>query len=277
MKIGAMIAASLLTVTALSAENPAARTYPLWDGRETQAEYAKRVGIGEAAISVDLGNGVTMPFVLIPAGRFIMGASVKSKASELPVHEVTLTRPFYLSACTVTREQVAQLGGTGPGAVKEPKLPASETWPSAVDGCRKIGEKAGRTGRLPTEAEWEYACRAGSTNSSFFGEDDKSFSRAAEVAWFGSNAVGQVHAVGLKPPNPWGLYDLYGNVLQWVSDWYAPYTAEAAVDPQGPAEGKSRVLRGSPIDRSPARSSSRTQHPPSATAKFGFRAVLDVK
>lgn len=277
MKIGIMIAATLVMATTLSAETPAARTYPLWDGRETQAEYAKRAGIGEATIRVDLGNGVTMSFVLIPAGRFIMGSSGKSRASELPVHEVTLTRPFYLSACTVTLDQLAPLGGKVPGAGKEPKLPASETWPSAADWCRKIGEKAGRVGRLPTEAEWEYACRAGSTNSSFFGEDDKSFTRADGYAWFGSNAVGQVHAVGLKQPNPWGLYDLYGNVMQWVSDWHAPYTAEAAVDPQGPAEGKARVLRGSSIDRSPARSSSRAQHPPSATAKFGFRAVLDVK
>ena len=267
MKMLTVSMAGLLTAATMMAE------MPLWDGKESVADYAKRAGIAETVLNLDLGNGVSMPCVLVPAGKFVMGGR---KDSEKPAHEVTISKPFYMTSCTVTKEQVAQLAGEDPAAVKDPRNPAAETWFAATNWCRMAGDKAGRVGRLPTEAEWEYACRAGSTNSFFFGEDDKTFTRASDYAWFGTNGV-HVYAVGQKKPNAWGLYDMYGNVFQWVSDWYGPYTAQMEIDPQGPAEGTMRVLRGSAYDRVPSRSSGRARHPPSATMKAGFRVVLETK
>ena len=273
----AVLAVILMSVAGHAAPlMPGPETVPLWDGKESVADYARRVGINDIEITVDLGNGVSMKLALIPAGKFLMGAET-GKKSEQPAHEVTLTSPCYMGVVPVTAAQVAQAVGMDPATVKDPAFPARVTWDSAVACCKKVGEKAARIGRLPTEAEWEFACRAGTTNSYFFGEDDKAFTKLANYAWVQTNSMGQLHPVGLKKPNDWGLYDLYGPVFQWVADWHAPYTADAQTDPTGPSEGKARVLRGADIDRSPARSSGRSSHPPSVTAKFGFRVVLEVQ
>lgn len=267
MRVLAVSVMSLLMVTSGMA------AMPKWDGKESVAAYAQRAGIAETELRLDLGNGVTLPFVLVPAGTFVMGGK---KDSEKPAHEVTITKPFYMTRCTVTKAQVAQLAGKDLAAIKDANYPATETWFAATNWCAKVGEKAGRIGRLPTEAEWEYACRAGSTNSYFFGEDDKAFTRMADYAWFGTNGV-HVYEVGQKKPNAWGFHDMYGNVFQWVWDYYGTYTPGALIDPQGPAEDKCRVLRGSSYDRLPSKSGTRTRHPPSATKKDGFRVVLELK
>ena len=120
------------------------------------------------------------------------------------------------------------------------------SWEDAVEFCKKLSDlpeekKAGRVYRLPTESEWEYACRAGTTTGYCFGDDE---SRLAEYAWFYRNSNSQTHPVGEKKSNPLGLYDMHGNVWEWYSDWYGNYPSVAVADPVGPKEGSDRVNRG---------------------------------
>jgi formylglycine-generating enzyme required for sulfatase activity len=116
------------------------------------------------------------------------------------------------------------------------------SWDQVQEFVSKLnaGEK-GPKYRLPTEAEWEYAARAGTTTAYSFGDDTR---QLGEYAWYSENAGNTTHSVGQKKPNPWGLYDMHGNVWEWVQDWYGPYTAAAAVDPAGPSSGSNRVIRG---------------------------------
>ena len=122
---------------------------------------------------------------------------------------------------------------------------ANVNWHDAVEFCRKLSEKAGLEYRLPTEAEWEYACRAGTTTAYSLGDDA---SELGEYAWYSENPrdVGQeyAHIVGQKKPNPWGLYDMHGNVWEWCSDWHGDYPSGSVTDPAGPSSGSSRVGRG---------------------------------
>ncbi|MBU6238499.1 MAG: formylglycine-generating enzyme family protein [Planctomycetes bacterium] len=120
------------------------------------------------------------------------------------------------------------------------------SWEDAVEFCKKLSDlpeekKAGRVYRLPTESEWEYACRAGTTTGYCSGDDE---SRLAEYAWFYRNSNNQTHPVGEKKSNPLGLYDMHGNVWEWYSDWYGNYPSVAVADPVGPKEGSDRVYRG---------------------------------
>ena len=158
-----------------------------------------------------LENSVSMDFVLIPAGQFSMG-SVAGDSDEQPVHEVTISQPFYLGVYEVTEADWSRVMGGNKGSSTRPVLDVS--WDDAVSFCAKLSalpaeRAAGRVYRLPTEAEWEYACRAGTTTAYSFGDDA---SLLVDFAWFGGNSGGQTHPVGQKKPNPWGLYDMHGNV-----------------------------------------------------------------
>jgi len=135
-----------------------------------------------------------------------------------------------------------------------PNYPATYVrWNEAVEFCRKLSKQEGVEYRLPTEAQWEYACRAGTTTVYSFGDD---VSKLGQHAWYNKNAArineNYAHRVGQKLPNPWGLYDMHGNAHEWCQDWYAPYGSEKVVsDPMGPAQGTVRLLRGgSFVDRS---------------------------
>jgi len=114
-------------------------------------------------------------------------------------------------------------------------------WDDAVEFCEKLSEKEGVEYRLPTEAEWEYACRAGTTTMYSFGDD---VSQLGEYAWYGKNAIDVAYIVGHKNPNPWGLYDMHGNVIEWCQDWLGKYPSGDVTDPVGPASGSYRVFRG---------------------------------
>ena len=153
------------------------------------------------------------------------------------------------------------------------------SWNDAVDFCKKLSKKTGKTVRLPTEAEWEYACRAGSTTRFSYGDDEE---KLGDYAWKAENSGGKTHPVGEKKPNNWGLYDMHGNVWQWCADWYAKgYDANAAkTDPTGPATGTWRVWRGGCwLNRAfSCGSAFRSCYPPADPFNtVGFRVVLDVK
>jgi formylglycine-generating enzyme required for sulfatase activity len=167
-------------------------------------------------------------------------------SNEGPQHEVTISKPFYMGATEVTQAQYEAVMGTNPSKIKGPTNPVvSVSWEDAGEFCRKLSEKTGKTVRLPTEAEWEYACRAGTKTRFSFGDSDIAL---GDYAWCGRNSGGKAHPVGRKKPNAWGLYDMHGNVWEWCVDWYGSYSSGASTDPQGAGSGGTRVARGGAWD-----------------------------
>lgn len=198
-----------------------------------------------------------MKLTLLPAGKFLMGSpqsDPNAKSDERPQREVTITKPFYMGVTEVTQAQWRAVMGTEPWKGKRGEKEGGENaassviWDEATAFCAELSEKSGRTIRLPTEAHWEYACRAGSKTKFCFGDDD---SKLGDYGWYTENAftLGEhyAHAVARKKPNAWDLYDMHGNVLEWCQDWYGEkyYSATGnTVDPTGPPSGRSRVGRG---------------------------------
>ena len=194
------------------------------------------------SITLELGSGARMDFVLIPAGTFLMGAE-DSRADEKPVTKVTITQPFYFGKYEVTQEQWQAVMGNNPSHYKGTNLPVEQvSWNTAQVFLTNLNERVkSHRFRLPTEAEWEYACRAGTTTQYSFGDGD---AELPDYGWFTGNAERKTHPVGEKKPNPWGLYDIHGNVWEWCQDWYAPYLGGEVTDPTGPATGTNIVMRG---------------------------------
>jgi len=196
--------------------------------------------------TIQLGENVSMKLILIPPGTFTMGSPYSETGrndDEGPQREVTITKPFYMGVYEVTQQQYEQVMGENPSQFKLPQNPVENvSWNDAVAFCEKVSQKTGRNLRLPTEAEWEYACRAGTTSRFSFGQSDTDL---GDYAWYYSNGVRNPHPVGQKKPNAWKLYDMHGNVTEWCADWYeASYPSAKNTDPQGPASGSKRVLRG---------------------------------
>jgi formylglycine-generating enzyme required for sulfatase activity len=195
-------------------------------------------------LTLDLGNGVKMELVYIKPGTFTMGGESKTdgrfECVELPKHEVKLTKGFYLGKHEVTQAQFEAIMGSNPSrSTKGPDLPVDNVGEQeAREFCEKLAEKTGREARLPTEAEWEYAARAGKDTNWFYGDDP---SALGDYAWTKDNSGGKSHPVGQKKPNPWGLYDIYGNVCERISDTYAKdyYANSPKTDPTGPSQGES--------------------------------------
>jgi len=233
-------------------------------------------------LTLDLGNKVTMKLVLIPAGKFMMGSPKDEEGrrdSEGPQHEVTISKPYYMGMYEVTQEQYEQIMGKNPSNFKGAQNPVERvTWTDALEFCKAVSKKTGKTVRLPTEAQWEYACRAGTKTRFGFGDKDEDL---GDYAWYNKNSNKQTHPVGQKKANTWGLYDMHGNVWEWCSDWYGQdyYSANANDrDPQGPASGADRVLRGGSWYDTPryCRSAYRSGCVPDfRLIDFGFRVVLD--
>ena len=237
-----------------------------------------------ASLTLDLGKGVTMKLVLIRPGKFMMGSPDSEQGrgdNEGPQHEVVITKPFYVGVTEVTQAQYEAVMGTNPSKFKWPTNPVdSVIWDEAVEFCRRLSEKTGKAVRLPTEAEWEYACRAGSKMRFSFGGSD---SALGDYAWYGSNSGDsggvqfRTHPVGQKRPNAWGLYDMHGNVYEWCADGYGPYSSEASTDPQGAGSGGTRVVRGGSWRNGGAdnlRCAHRYGHAPSFRRdNYGFRCA----
>ena len=191
--------------------------------------------------------GVEVKFRFCPPGRFTMGSPESEEgrlSGEGPQHEVELTRGLWLGEMLVTQRLWQAVMGSNPSEFKGPERPVEcVSW----DGCtgflgKANGTQPGLEVRLPTEAEWEYACRAGTTGPTYRGVNDAKTLDA--IAWYGANSGRETHPVGKKAANPWGLYDMLGNVWEWCSDWLAAYAAGRTVDPTGPATGSKRVNRG---------------------------------
>ena len=200
------------------------------------------------AASRRVTNSIGIRLKLLPAGRFTMGQSpVTLGRSWIGSCDVTLTKPFYIGVYEVTNAQWKRVMGSVPSKWKDDDSPVAEvSWDEAVEFCLELSalpeeRKAGRLYRLPTEAEWEYACRAGTTTEWSFGDDE---SLLGEYGWFEGNSGGRTHPVAQKKANPWGLYDMHGNVWEWCSDWFVEHPFGAVTDPQGPSSGSDRVRRG---------------------------------
>ena len=215
------------------------------------AAFCSCLCLVEAAPASDgrFTNGIGMEFALIPAGSFMMGcenpADRDCDAQELPRRRVTISKPFYMATTEVTQAQWERVMGANPSTFKGKHQPVDYvSWFEAQEFIARLNKKEGRGRyRLPTEAEWEYAARAGSETRFYFGNDP---GQLARHAWFAGNADKQSHPVAKGAPNAWGLYDVYGNVWEWVADWFdgAYYDWGPDIDPPGPDWGEARVLRG---------------------------------
>ena len=191
--------------------------------------------------SVDLG-GVKLEMVWIPPGTFTMGSpSIEQyRDDDERQHQVTLTKGFWLGKTEVTQEQWETVMGSNPSNFKGGRNPVEQvSWNDAQDFCKKAGNGL----RLPTEAEWEYACRAGSAAAYCFGD---SVSGLGDYVWYNYNSGSKTHPVGGKKPNAWGLYDMHGNVWEWCEDWYDEdyYASSPREDPCNSTAGPYRVVRG---------------------------------
>lgn len=228
-------------------------------------------------------NSVGIEFVLIHAGSFMMGADrdrEKANDNELPKHKVTISKPFYLGVYEVTQAQWVSLMGENPSYFKDKNNPVeSVSWNEVQEFIVKLNGKEGVDKyRLPTEAEWEYAARAGGSKIYGYGDDPQKYK---DYGWMKQNSGASPHNAGQKLPNAWGLYDVYGNVFEWVNDLYADnYNIQQdAVDPKGASYGSNRVFRGGSwfMFSKDARVALRSFFPAdSARADVGFRLAMSV-
>ena len=201
----------------------------------------------------DLHNGVNLEMVLIPAGTFMMGSqeSEAGRYSDETQHEVTISKPFYMGKYPVTQAQWQQVMGNNPSRFKGDKLLPVEnvSWDDAQAFCLELKVTTQARFGIPTEAQWEYACRAGTTTPFHFGNElNGTQANCDGTAPYGTAMAGvwleKPTPVGKYPGNAWGLHDMHGNVWEWCSDWYGEYLTGSVTDPTGPESGSNRVNRG---------------------------------
>jgi len=262
--------------------------------KQYQQVWAKHLKL-PPELSLDLGNGVKMVFVLVPPGEFMMGSSDAEREialarqridwararipTEGPQHKVKISQAFYLGKFEVTQSQWQAVMGKNPSHFKAPMNPVEMVnWDDIQPFLAKLNaafEEKGMVFGLPTEAQWEYACRAGTTTAFCCGDD---VSLLNEYAWSDANAGGKTRPVGQRRPNAWGFHDMHGNVWEWCADWHSPdyYAKSPPVDPVGPAGGSIRVIRGGFWSHPPSlcRAAFRHHDPPHFRYDtHGFRVV----
>ncbi|HOX36854.1 MAG TPA: SUMF1/EgtB/PvdO family nonheme iron enzyme [Candidatus Brocadiia bacterium] len=251
--------------------------------KQAESAQARNLSVED---SIDLGEGVILKLVYIPDGEFKMGSCDKvafARSDERPEHKVKIARPFYMGKFEVTQDQFWQVCRSLPSMQDLPCGPADRvTWNEANEFCKIVSKMSGRRLRLPTEAEWEYACRCGSGAQFPYGTNQVEQRRLFEFAWFYNTEVRELHEAGLKRPNAWGLNDMLGNAWEWCSDWYAAdyYASSPAEDPKGPESGKLRVARGGPWDYTftSCRAAFREKaNPELRLNSFGFRVVAEAR
>ncbi|MGD1153113.1 MAG: formylglycine-generating enzyme family protein [Syntrophales bacterium] len=210
-------------------------------------------------------------FVLIPGGTFMMGDAV--------LHQVVISKPYYMQVTEVTQGQWRKVMGSNPSMFNTcgDDCPVENiSWVDVQEFIRRINQKEGvNKYRLPTEAEWEFACRAGSVTKDAPGGKEDEF---GNYAWYDANSERKTHPVATKKPNAWGLYDMHGNVSEWCQDWYDDYPGDAVTDPKGPSSGQHKVMRGGSWLGSTVtlRSTFRSEdYPVVRSNDIGFRLVRD--
>lgn len=288
---------------------PAAAVAPFVDtmARRHQIAWAQYL-----KVQTEMVNTIGMKFVLIPPGEYEMGSdaeeierllvdargdsdAVKNQIrGQGPRHRVRISRPFWLASRETNQAEYARVMGSNPSAYAPSGMRAQTvggqdtkgfpvenvSWLSAEEFCRKLSlaydeRFAQRYFRLPTEAEWEFACRAGTAGPYYFGENADAL---GDFAWTGENSNGLTHVVGQKRPNPWGLFDMLGNVYEWCADWHQPYASDLQIDPFGGASGTWRTARGGSF-ASRVQASAAYRHaaaPQETSPECGFRIVCDV-
>lgn len=248
-----------------------------------RGDAAAKAGIGKAESQVkfelvlDEAKGIRMEFVRIKAGTFTMG-SEDGESDEKPAREVTISSGFWMGKTEVTQAQWAAVVGEKPSMFKGDAFPVEQvSWEDIHQKFLARLKTSGKVASLPTEAEWEYACRAGSKSVYGFGDEAETL---GGFGWFWENSGKQSHEVGQRAANAWGLYDMHGNVSEWCEDWYAVYEGGAQTDPRGPATGTARVIRGGSWASTSqnCRSSDRDRDDPALRKRrwesYGFRVVL---
>jgi len=197
--------------------------------------------------SVDLGGGVNMEFVLVQPGSFKMGSDEAGwdYADEVPAHDVLLTKPFYLGKYEVTQQQWLKIMKDNPSECEGPDLPVENvSWDEVQMFLKKLRKKTGQNFVLPTDAQWEYACRADTTTRFSWGSR---VVEAQEYAWFRDNSGQTTHPVGEKKPNPWGFYDMNGNAWELCADSYSHFPSGEVTDPLVVSSGDLHIVRGGGI------------------------------
>lgn len=242
----------------------------------------RAVSLDEKTISLDLGKNVTLKLTLISPGKFLMGSPADEAGrdeDEGPQREVVISKPFYLGVHEVTQEQYAAVMEAKPSKFTDGAKPVeSVSWDEAVEFCQRLSRRTNQAVTLPTEAQWEYACRAGTKTRFSSGDDDRQLSTYAR---YSQGADAGTAVVGAKKPSAWGLFDMHGNVWEWCADWYAgSYVNAPTQDPTGPALGQFRVLRGGSWGNTSdgCRCATRNKSLPDVRYNgIGFRVVVNPK
>lgn len=213
----------------------------LWCIAQAQGPTSDSVRESGTARVVTLPGGATMEMIWCAPGTFDMGSPVGEDGrfeNEVP-HQVTLTRGFWLGKHEVTQRQWESVMRSNHSRFRNPDSPVENiSWHDCATFLKRVNAALGGAARFPTEAEWEYACRAGS-DAPVAGSGV-----LADMAWYEQNSDSVTHEAGAKKPNAWGFHDMQGNVLEWCNDWFSTLSAEPAVDPKGPPSGSFKVLKG---------------------------------
>ncbi len=238
-------------------------------------------------LEIDLGNGVSMNLKLIPSGSFVIGSpeGESGRNSDEILHGGILIEPFYMQTTEVTQRQWLEVMGNNPSYFQNCGLDCPVemvSWDDVQIFLSALNSQTGHNFRLPTETQWEYAARAGSVTAFASGDLTGDSSSCANpvvdsMAWYCFNSSDTTHPVAQKLSNAWGLYDMHGNVWEWVQDWYGPYPTANVIDPKGPETGTYRVNRSGSWNLNPrfARSAYRGRHWPDSRINYlGFRLVL---